>query len=188
MVFSPAGGTGDVPLCGTEMLHRCGDTIPGPRQGPSIVPLPRNGLASSATGGASPISPIFFSRRKRKRAVHGPKEKCSCVQLCPRGTKLDGRESSESVPPIFCKSSAGCAILGTRVELLPRICRRGCRVGVVTARLSAASPAAAAPALQASGSEKERWSFQSLPDLATPIRVAEILKIQQDRARAQRRV
>ena len=152
--FSPAGGTGDVPLCGTEMLHRCGDTIPGPRRckvrstsflpsgencvrflasplpnapaplgrignpvWPSIVPLPRNGLASSATGGASPISPIFFSRRKRKRAVHGPKEKCSCVQLCPIGTKLDGRESSESVPPIFCKSSAGCAILGTRVEM-----------------------------------------------------------------------
>ena len=127
--FLPAGGDGDfratgagggcipVPLCGTGMLHRCGDTIPGPRRckvrstsflpsgencvrflasplpnapaplgrignpvWPSIVPLPRNGLASSATGGASPISPIFFVCDKengpctvqKKNAFGGP--------------------------------------------------------------------------------------------------------------------
>ena len=199
-------GRGDVPLCGTGMLHRCGDTIPGPRQGPSIVPLPRNGLASSATGGASPISPIFFSGRKRKPsrgpsrryAAHlgGPctvqKKSAFGVQLYPLGAKLDGRELV-----VRCATKSGNLLPGALYPvlrrgrclhrpLLPRICRRGYRVGVVTARLSATSPAAAAPALQASGSEKERWSFQSLPDLAIPIRVAQDRKLQQDRTRAQR--
>ena len=96
-------GTGDVRLCRTGMLHRRGDTIPGPRRckvrstsflpsgencvrflasplpnapaplgrignpvWPPIVPLPRNRLASSAAGGASPISPIFFGLRPKE--------------------------------------------------------------------------------------------------------------------------
>ncbi len=67
-------GTGDVRLCRTGMLHRRGDTIPGPRQGPPIVPLPRNGLASSAAGGASPISPIFFGLRPKETAAPGQKK------------------------------------------------------------------------------------------------------------------
>ena len=39
-----------------------------------------------------------------------------------------------------------------------------------------------------SGSDRNRWSFQSLPALAIPIRVAQGQKIQQNHARAQRRV
>ena len=41
---------------GRDPLHRHGVTIPGPG-GPPIVPYPRKRLASSATGGASPLSP-----------------------------------------------------------------------------------------------------------------------------------
>ncbi len=39
-----------------------------------------------------------------------------------------------------------------------------------------------------SGSERNRWSFQSLPVPAIPIRVAKSQKIQQSRARAQRKI
>ena len=40
-----------------EFQHRRGIAIPGPFSGPPIAPLPRNRLASSAAGGASPVSP-----------------------------------------------------------------------------------------------------------------------------------
>ena len=69
--------------------------------------------------------------------------------------------------------SAGCARPGTRVGLLRRIWGLRCMAGVVIARLSATSPAAATLALQASGSGKERWSLRSLPVPAIPIRVAQ---------------
>ncbi len=57
--------------------------------------------------------------------------------------------------------------------MLRRIWGLGCMAGVVIARLSATSPAAATLALQASGSGKERWSLRSLPVPAIPIRVAQ---------------
>ena len=41
----------------SEFQHRRGIAIPGPFSGPPIAPLPRNRLASSAAGGASPVSP-----------------------------------------------------------------------------------------------------------------------------------
>ena len=40
-----------------NLAHRRGKTIPGHCSWPPIVPLPRNRLAVSATGGASPVSP-----------------------------------------------------------------------------------------------------------------------------------
>ena len=84
-----------MPLCGTGMLHRCGDTIPGPRQGPPIVPLPRNGLASSAAGGASPISPILFCLAKRECAAPGGRDKRFVSDFVPKGqSRTDGSRAS----------------------------------------------------------------------------------------------
>ena len=170
-----------MPLCGTGMLHRRGDTIDGPCQGPPIVPLPRNGLASSAAGGASPISPVFFclDKRKRPRPV---KRKSLVSNLVPTGQGWTNGSCWLGVPP-----GPGCLLPGALYlvlrrgrclhrPLLPRICGSRYKIGVVDERLSATSPAAAARALQASGSDISRWSFRFLPDLAIPIRVAESRK------------
>ena len=110
---------------------------------PPIVPLSRNGLASSATGGASPISPIFFGLRLQKTGRARSKRKALCAQLCPSGTKLDGPEWL-----VRCATRSGafaeCAGQSTGVGLLFRIWRYRCEIGVVDERLSATSSAAAA--------------------------------------------
>ena len=102
-----------MPLCGTGMLRRCGDTIPGPRQGPSIVPLPRNGLASSATGGASPISPIFFLRHQKENApCTVEKKKCLwCPSLTLEVSSLDNGSRASRCP---CHLIAFCRVRYTR--------------------------------------------------------------------------
>ena len=64
-----------------------------------------------------PFPPFSFPAGKENGPCTVQKKSAFGVQLYPLGAKLDGWESSESVPPIFCKSSAGCAILGTRVEM-----------------------------------------------------------------------
>ncbi len=92
------------------------------------------------------------------------------------------------------KSSAGCAIPGTRVGVRARIWGAWVQIGGKYRKAfnnvrSRTSPTRRRFRKESkSGSERNRWSFQSLPDLAIPIRVAKNRKIQQNRARAQRRI
>ena len=90
-----------------------------------------------------PFPPFSLGCAYRKRAVHGPKGKCSCAQLCPSGTKLDDGSCWLGVPPGL-GAFAECAGQGTGVGLLFRIWRYRCEIGVVDERLSATSSAAAA--------------------------------------------
>ena len=124
-----------------RVLHRCGITIPGPGRGPSIVPLPRKRFASSATGGALPLSlhdfnqpaaaPHFCLRQNGK----APKEKDTSYRMGKvQGSRQDPAkrswwEGEEKVRPAYEKSPKAFFIaLGlflnleraTRLELASR--------------------------------------------------------------------
>ena len=55
-------------------------------QTPQIAPLPRNGFASSAAGGASPVSPCFLIPPQDKFAKQTcPLQKRCNISCCPQG-------------------------------------------------------------------------------------------------------
>ena len=59
--------------CGNDAsAHRRGFTIPGHCSWPPIVPLPRNRLAASATGGASAVPPPRTPLKRLKGGGCGP--------------------------------------------------------------------------------------------------------------------
>ena len=71
---------------------------------PPIVPLPRNRLAASATGGASPVSPIFFSRHRKENGRSRSKEKMLRRTIgCAKCAQI--RECSETSTGVVTKSA-----------------------------------------------------------------------------------
>ena len=74
-------------ICGSICRRECITTVAAIRFpalfGPPIVPLPRNRLAVSATGGASPVSPFSFRLAEKKTAVRGQKKRALLCRKAP---------------------------------------------------------------------------------------------------------
>ncbi len=140
-------------------------------------------------------TPHFLWLRQRKRAVHGPKEKRFWVSnFAPKGQSwTDGRWWLD-VPPspeISCwvrytgyGDRHACPHLGAGVlgwgghrkafSNKPRVFRFATHYLVLCRGTTSKTHCRNCPgSAERSGERgKERWSFQSLPDPATPIRVA----------------
>ena len=78
---SAAFGAGKAPVRCPECLHRRADRLPSP-SGPPAGALPRKRLACSATGGASPLSHIFFCLGKRQGELPEGQERGPWGQTC----------------------------------------------------------------------------------------------------------
>ena len=109
-----------------NLAHRRGDTIPGHYSWPPIVPLPRNRLALSATGGASAISPRTPLKRPDQGGLRAPLfwtsspgNTNSAVLLCAR-VAAAGQEGQialnlpKSAPQLHLRERSGANYAGQR--------------------------------------------------------------------------